>query len=284
MSETLQNPAPACLHAFGIRFWNGRCEDLLVEMDERGGVLTVPSAPSLGQAGDDPFLMEAYRAGDWSVVDGGYCALTLRGMGVKVRRISGLQIIEKSVAATTDAVVPMRQRRILWVMPNDEERARTRHLLHGLGFDPGRQHYYLAPYYRSDEDFADAELIRQVKEFRPDWIILGLAGGRQEKLAYHLRRIEWDEASRARRDRGPAILCTGAAIAFFSGGQVAIPKWADRMYLGWAFRAFKDPKTCVPRYIKAFWHFPLLVAKEKLRGGVVANPSLGSVPGSTAEP
>ncbi|MBB5350838.1 hypothetical protein HNR46_001072 [Haloferula luteola] len=268
MIDSASEDGPS-IFAFGIRFWNGSCEKLLVEMDQRGGVLTVPSAPSLGQAGDDAFLMKAYRSGDWSVVDGGYSALILRAMGIMVRRISGLQIMEKSVAAEEDWVVPMRQRKILWVMPTDRERARTRHLLNQRGFSPGNQHYYLAPYYQSDEQFHDEELIRQVRQFRPDWIIICLAGGRQEKLAYHLRQIDWSPEELAHRERGPAILCTGAAIAFFTGGQVAIPKWADRLYLGWAFRAFKDPKTCIPRYIKAFWHFPLLVSKEKVRGGSV---------------
>lgn len=254
---------------FGIRFWNRPCEALLQEMDAHGGVLTVPSAPSLGQAGDDTVLMDAYRSGDWSVVDGGYAALVFRGLGVMVRRISGLQIIEKTFARNDDHAVPMHQRRILWVMPSEDEQVRTQNLLQSKGFKSELQHFYQAPFYKSDEEFKDEELIRQAREFAPEWIVICLGGGRQEKLAYHLRRADWDASVLAKRFRGPAILCTGAAIAFFTGGQVGIPRWADRLYLGWAFRTFKDPRTCVPRYLRALWHFPRLVFRngDELRHG-----------------
>ena len=41
-------------------------------------------------------------------------------------------------------------------------------------------------------------------------------------------------------------------IASKSGEQASIPGWADRAYLGWLIRCIDDPRTFVPRYLKAF--------------------------------
>jgi UDP-N-acetyl-D-mannosaminuronic acid transferase (WecB/TagA/CpsF family) len=49
----------------------------------------------------------------------------------------------------------------------------------------------------------------------------------------------------------PAIHCIGAAIAFLSGDQVNIPAWADKYFLGWAFRSFSEPRRYIPRYWQA---------------------------------
>lgn len=247
------DPFPPPLHFMGLRFWNGSSDALLQRMDETGGILAVPSAPSLAQAADDPLLMKAYRSAEWSVMDGGYVALIVRLLGRRINRISGLQLIEKILAAPGSTPVEMRDRKMLWVVPNTDERSRIEALLENRGFPPGHQVYYEAPYYRTDPDFEDQALLSLVTNREPDWIVLCLGGGRQEKLGYFLGRIDPSPK------RKPVILCTGAAIAFFSGGQASIPKWADRLYLGWLFRILQKPTLFIPRYIKALWHFPMAV-------------------------
>lgn len=49
----------------------------------------------------------------------------------------------------------------------------------------------------------------------------------------------------------PAILCTGAAIAFMSGCQADIPPWADRFFLGWLLRTLRAPGRFLPRYLRS---------------------------------
>jgi UDP-N-acetyl-D-mannosaminuronic acid transferase (WecB/TagA/CpsF family) len=63
----------------------------------------------------------------------------------------------------------------------------------------------------------------------------------------------------------PGILCLGAAIAFLSGAQTAIPVWADRMCVGWLLRIISSPKRYLPRYIDALKLVPVLYRhREKL--------------------
>lgn len=259
----------------GVKFWNADAPTLLKEMDQNGGMLAVPSAPSLAQMSEDPLLKTAYQNADWSVVDGGYVALVLRGLGRSCQRISGHQLIERLLDPSKEAAIPFRDRRILWVTPSSAEEDRISRYLVESGFDPALQKFYLAPFYQSDADFDDAALKQLCGSFQADWVIVCLGGGRQEKLAWFLRnhaksRISEDSSGQSEdvragsfRRNGPAILCTGAAIAFFTGGQAKIPRWADRLYLGWLFRIASSPKTFFPRYLKAFWHFPLALLRER---------------------
>jgi N-acetylglucosaminyldiphosphoundecaprenol N-acetyl-beta-D-mannosaminyltransferase len=244
----------------GIPFWEANSAKLLLEADLQGGLLTVPSAPSLAEMGRDPFLRQTYVESDWAVMDGGYVALVLRVFfGRHWPRISGLQLLEKLLGANGHArVIPFEKRRVLWVMPSPEEEIRVRKMLAGFGLPEAHQHFYQAPHYRTPEDFDDEALLAQVTRCAPDWVVLGIGGGKQEKLGYQLR-----ESLRRESLPMPVILCTGGAIAFLSGGQARIPSWADRMYLGWLLRIIDDPRTFARRYWNAGWQFPRLLWEER---------------------
>lgn len=241
-------------YLLGIRFWNAETENLLILADRDGGLFTVPSAPSLGAMDNDAVLSRAYRASDWAVVDGGYVALILRFcFGKSIRRISGLQILQKLVGVGYRHAVPMEERTILWVTPNGAERdAISNYLIQG-NFDLNRQHFYEAPFYKSEDDFADQKLLAKAKVLSPDWIIICIGGGRQEKLGYFIKQ-QFDHFQRR-----PVVLCTGGAISFLTGTQANIPTWADRLYLGWLMRIFTNPRLFGVRYLDAAWRFPKLL-------------------------
>jgi N-acetylglucosaminyldiphosphoundecaprenol N-acetyl-beta-D-mannosaminyltransferase len=256
----------------GIRFWTGGVQELLRGADEAGGLFTVPSAPSLAQMRRDAALAAAYRASDWAVVDGGYVAVVLQLVFRRnFPRISGLQILQRLTGEVAEQVVPLQARRVLWVVPSEEERTRIDDYLNAQGFPAGNRAWYLAPFYRTEADFEDEALARQVAGFRPDWIVLCIGGGRQEKLGWYLRRQGMAASHEgvanppADRANGPVILCTGGAIAFLTGGQASIPTWADRLYLGWLFRVCQSPYTFLPRYWHAGWEFPRLLWDHRNR-------------------
>ena len=78
---------------------------------------------------------------------------------------------------------------------------------------------------------------------------MAIGGGVQERLGYALKQ---------QLSFRPGILCLGAAIAFLSGGQAAIPPWADRLMLGWLFRIVFSPRRYFPRYWAALKLIPLI--------------------------
>ncbi len=76
----------------------------------------------------------------------------------------------------------------------------------------------------------DLALLRMVQQRKPQHIIVAIGGGMQDKLGLYLKEA---------LDYRPAIHCIGAAPGFVTGDQVAIPMWADRLYLGWLFRILR---------------------------------------------
>jgi N-acetylglucosaminyldiphosphoundecaprenol N-acetyl-beta-D-mannosaminyltransferase len=253
----------------GIGFWSGCTRQLLESADRDGGLFTVPSAPSLAQMRSDPALMNAYQASDWAVVDGGYVALILRFfLGHNLPRISGLQILQRLLGDRERRAIPFHKRRILWVVPNEAEQTRIENFLIDAGFPEDGRRAYLAPFYKTEADFEDHALTKVIDGFSPDWIILCISGGKQEKLGHFLRlqNAAARDAATADADgrcNGPVILCTGGAISFLSGGQANIPTWADRLYLGWLFRICQSPKIFLPRYWVAAYEFPLLLWDQR---------------------
>ena len=95
----------------------------------------------------------------------------------------------------------------------------------------------MAPVY--GKSISDPTLLKLIDERRPRHIVVTLGGGTQERLGLYLRGMLGCK---------PSIHCVGAAIAFLSGDQVFIPRWADRFYLGWLFRCLSDPRRYMPRY------------------------------------
>ena len=244
-----------------LKFWKRSADELLLELDTHGGYLVAPSAPSVGQASTDLALWRAPVDADHAVVDSGYLRLLLLLTGdFAMPRISGHQLIDLLLTRRDDALVPFRQRRLLWVVPTGAEGARIGQLLAASGFDGHNQEYYLAPDYAREADFQDRDLATLVASWKPDWIVLCIGGGRQEKLGSFLRR---------EFGRRPVVMATGGAISFFSGGQAPIPRLADRLYLGWLIRTLRDPRRFLPRYLQAvslplaLWRIRRMAAKDR---------------------
>lgn len=153
-----------------------------------------------------------------------------------IPRTSGLRFVESLLDDASFA-----GESALWVMPREEEAQFARDYLGGRGLTGGQVGFYIAPFYEGPA-VEDAELLARLEKERPQWVILGIAGGKQEKLGVWLR----DNLSYR-----PGIVCIGAAIGFLTGGQVRIPRWVDRLYLGWLWRCMWRPGVYLPRYARS---------------------------------
>lgn len=213
----------------------------MAALEARGGLLVVPSAPALCSAERSQVYWQAHVTADYAILDSGYLALLLRLSGKPANRISGLRFLQ-SFILDPDCPYPARQKRILWVVPNDGEQGRIDALLDRHGFSKQQQVFYQAPFYQTPEDMKAPELMELMDREQPECVVLSIAGGKQEQVGYWLRE---------HYGRRAPIICTGAAISFLSGGQANIPTWADRLYLGWFMRVLQDPKLYLPRYWQA---------------------------------
>lgn len=222
----------------GIPFFNGNVSDVYNALSTHGGLLTVPAAPALVTIGDDSNYYHALLKSDIIIPDSGYMVLIWNFISAqRIRKISGLEFINFFLESFTFAD----KSRLMLVNPSDYDGEINLRYLNHRGFKIDSNDLYTAPYY--NETVKDEHLLKKVEMRKPQWILINIGGGTQEKLGYYLKE------SLSYR---PAIVCTGAALAFKTGRQVSIPPWADYIYLGWLFRCMTQPKLYIPRYLKAF--------------------------------
>jgi UDP-N-acetyl-D-mannosaminuronic acid transferase (WecB/TagA/CpsF family) len=226
------------IRILGLDFFQGTVLEA-VKAASLGGLVVAPSGPGLATLPDDDAYRNALAAADLRLLDSGLLALLYESRHrQKLSRVSGYYFLDEFLKLP-EIVSPGAS---LWVAPGGESAARTREWLAGarhLAAPP--ESWHIAPQY-DPLNVRDDALLELVRRRRPRYVFIGVGGGPQEKLGAWLK---------ARLDYRPAILCTGAAIAFLTGEQARIPAWADRARLGWLMRCVQDPRRFVPRYWQA---------------------------------
>jgi len=229
--------APRFRTILGIRFFAGALPALL-RLTRQGGLIVVPSGPGLADLEREPEYRQAVETSDLALTDSGFLVLLWTLLRrERLPRISGLQFVR--------GLVGMPEFRdpgaVFWVMPTAEDAAANGAWLAAQGIAMAPDCVYLAPRYPG-AGIQDPELVARIEAVRPRFVMLNIGGGVQERLGFHLR---------AHLSFRPAIICTGAAIAFLSGRQASIPPWADRLRLGWLLRCARNPTRFIPRYVRA---------------------------------
>jgi N-acetylglucosaminyldiphosphoundecaprenol N-acetyl-beta-D-mannosaminyltransferase len=198
----------------------------------------------------DASYREAVARADLALPDSGAMVLMWRVLrGRQITRISGLKYLQQlSTRLFTDTP------KTLWILPNDRARQKTTAWVTRNQGAVKDHDFYVAPMYRSPVE--DPQLVAKIEHEQPRHVIVAIGSGPQEKLGYYLREHLAASAGSPR----PAIHCIGAALGFLTGEQVAIPDWADRLYFGWLFRLFAQPRIFIPRLTRAL-ELPWLIAR-----------------------
>tara|TARA_B100002019_G_scaffold156375_1_gene134655 strand:+ start:2138 stop:2890 length:753 start_codon:yes stop_codon:yes gene_type:complete len=232
-------------NVLGISFYNGELKDACLYA-RLGGLITAPSGPGLAQdLRKCPVYRKALQESDMVLADSGLLCLWQKWIRKDpIIRISGLIFLKAIIDQ-----INWEKEKVLWVMPDQRQaEANIAWLKKTYGAKIEDGDLYLAPQYPSGE-LVDRSLLAQIKANRPSSIFIQVGGGVQERLGLYLKENLYYL---------PSIYCTGAALAFLSGQQVRIPKWVDKLYLGWLLRCMNSPTIFIPRYIKAFWLIALL--------------------------
>ena len=79
--------------------------------------------------------------------------------------------------------------------------------------------------------------------------MINLGGGTQEVLGNYLKK---------KLNYKPSIICTGAAISYFTKQQAPLTNFLDNIFLGWLVRIIFNPIVFLPRYLLAFKLFFLV--------------------------
>jgi N-acetylglucosaminyldiphosphoundecaprenol N-acetyl-beta-D-mannosaminyltransferase len=272
MPPDFESSADHYRRILGVLFYVGPIEGL-IERTMRGGLIVVPSAPVLVNLPADPAHRVAIETSDLAVTDSGFMVLLWRFFTrEKIIRISGLRYLR----ALMEDPRFRDSKSILWIMPSKRDEIGNRAWLIEQGLQVGETDCYLAPMYAREGPLADPTLLALIESKRPQFVMINLGGGVQERLGLYLRDALKEAASKEPGAESselqvsglrsqvstpeapyrPALICTGAAIAFLSNRQVNIPPWADRLFLGWLMRILSEPAKFFPRY----WHSLRLAA------------------------
>jgi N-acetylglucosaminyldiphosphoundecaprenol N-acetyl-beta-D-mannosaminyltransferase len=217
----------------GIRFFVGDADEAIARISG-GGLLVVPAAPALKNLAHDSEYREALQGADLVITDSAFMVMIWNRLKRdSIRRVSGLKYLS-SLLKQPDFYQPGGS---FWIMASEESAQRNCAWLRRQGIELAAADRYIAPLY--GKTIIDPALLKRIDERHPRHIVVTLGGGTQERLGLYLR---------SELGCKPSIHCIGAAIAFLSGDQVQIPRWADRMYLGWLFRCLSDPRRYMPRY------------------------------------
>ncbi len=226
---------------FGIKFLDGTIKEIIKNV-KKGGIISVPAAPALINIYKDVEYHNALIKSKFAIFDSGYlCVLLLIFKGIRVKKISGLQLLNEFLK-DVNKYLPGE---IFLIDPTKNEAISNRNLLRKFGHRLTEDCQYVAPIYNDSVLLKDKKLLKVLKNKAPKIIIINLAGGIQEKIALYIYK------NYPAKNRPRTILCTGAAIAFLTGHQVKIPYILDKLYLGWFIRCIFSPRKFIPRYLKA---------------------------------
>ena len=235
-TEPAKNRSDSSEQILGIQFFNGNSVEAVARA-LRGELVVAPSATCFERFVREVEYRRAILSADLVLPDSGLMVLLWKiRSGRSLRRISGLAYLRQLLTQA----VSREAGRVLWILPNERSREKLLAWSQAEGHGVAPDDCYLAPIYgRAAED---ASLLALVRHMRPQQIIIAIGAGAQEKLGLFLRE---------KSDAPLGIHCIGGALGFITGDQVAIPDWADRLYLGWLFRLLTQPDIFLPRLWKA---------------------------------
>jgi UDP-N-acetyl-D-mannosaminuronic acid transferase (WecB/TagA/CpsF family) len=241
----------------GIDFFVGTAAEAIAHISKYGGLIVAPAAPSFIALQDDPDYRRAIADADVAIADSGWGVLFWRLLRrEKLTRISGLALF-KALLETADARIPGN---LFFILPSEKAKAKALGFGRVSGYPITNDDCYVAPRYfscshgsvsREERErvsqkrgysIADDALVAILQSRKPKHIIIGIGGGMQDKLGSYLKH---------QLTYRPGIYCIGAAPGFVTGDQVVIPMWADRLFVGWIFRLFAQPRTLLPRFWSA---------------------------------
>ena len=234
---------------FNIKFIDAHPYEIIDEI-KNGAFITAPAAPALAMINDDKKYLASLKGSDFAIFDSGFlciCLLILKG--IRVKKLSGLSLIRFFLKTIQN----LEKNSIFLINPSHHDGEANKKLLKNYGYLLQDKFQYTAPYYKKTK-IEDIKLLKIIDKLKPKYIVINIGGGTQEILALYIRKNL--------RFCKPALICTGAAMAFLNGKQAAIPPLFDTVYMGWLLRCLYNPKRFVSRYLYGFKLLPIIIKEE----------------------
>tara|TARA_B100001057_G_scaffold61067_1_gene54370 strand:+ start:3838 stop:4572 length:735 start_codon:yes stop_codon:yes gene_type:complete len=204
---------------------------------EKNGLFTFPAGPTLANLKNGSEYHNALINSNFVFFDSGYFVFLLRLLkNIKVNKFSGYKFLKLLFVF----LQKNSSKKIFLIDPSQNSSKINRVFFNNLGLYNIKN--YVSPIYDKNT-INDYILLKEIDKFKPDYLIINLAGGVQEILGLFIKQ---------KTNKSLKIICTGGAISYFTGEQAPINKFIDNLYLGWFYRIIFNPKIFLKRYLKSF--------------------------------
>ena len=208
------------------------------------GLFVFPAAPALASIDKSNKYYLSIKQADLVFFDSGFFVILLKVFkNISVYKFSGYKFLNLFF----EYLKKNREKSIFCIDPNIKFSRSNKNLFKNLGVK--KIYNYLAPKYKT-KNLSDKKLLHQIKKIRPDYILTNIGGGKQEILGLYLKKNLKFKTT---------ILCTGAAISFFTKDQAPINNFIDRYYLGWFVRLIFSPYIFLKRYVYGLRLIPMVI-------------------------
>ena len=220
-----------------INFLNGNFNDAYDKI-KRGGLLVAPAASALIEIKNDKIYHNSLIESDVALFDSGFLCILLRIFKkYKVRKLSGYKFLKELLNIEKNL-----NKVFLLIDPTKDDAFYNKKYLKEKKFK--KVYSIVAPFFKDNKNFnKEKKLLKKIRKYNPDFIIINIAGGKQEPLGLYIKKNISKKTS---------IICTGAAIAFLTKRQAPINDFIDAIYLGWALRLIFSPANTYKRFLKSF--------------------------------
>ena len=230
-----------------INFLNIQFTDIsylnLKKLFNNGGLIVLPSGPGLSSLNSDLNYKIALQNSDIVLFDSGLFCILLRVLkNIKVKKFSGYKLLKNLIKD-----LKKNKKKLFLVDPNQQVSKINKNYLNFKNLSQ-----YVAPLYNKNK-IEDKKLLKILNTQKPKYIIINLGGNIQEVLGYYLKR---------KLRYKPVIICSGAAISFFTREQAPISDLIDSWYLGWLIRILFNPLIFLPRYVLAIKLFLIVITNK----------------------
>ena len=218
-----------------IKFININEKEALKLINKKG-LFVFPAAPPLATLKLGSLYHKALIKSDFVFFDSGFFVLLLKLLkDIKVEKFSGFRFLNIFFKFKKK-----KKKKILLIDPSERVSRVNKKFLKNLGIK--KIDSYIAPFY-DVKNIKDKLLLKTIREKKPKYILINIGGGTQEVLGMYIKYKLKNKIS---------IICTGAAISFFTKEQAPINQIIDNLYLGWLIRLLFNPKIFLKRYLSAF--------------------------------
>ena len=227
---------------FNINFIDANYKTIKYLLD-KGGLLVLPSGPGLSTINDNTKYHKSLKNSDIALFDSGYLCLLLRILkGIKVRKFSGFKFLNEFLLNLSKK----NKKKIYLIDPSYKQSIINKNYLQSKKIN--KIYQYVSPIYKKNRIY-DLKLVNKINKIKPKYIMINLGGGTQEVLGNYLKK---------KLNYKPSIICTGAAISYFTKQQAPLSNFLDNIFLGWLVRIIFNPIVFLPRYLLAFKLFFLV--------------------------